>query len=787
MIEAATFVELVDDDDPEAHRRYTPQRVTSSADGRARPVRNGAKRRSRRPAEQVVYYDVEPFDDFAKRARMGVATLTTLAEAGALTKEMRLSGGKWRRYIVEKGIERPEIWTGFLAKHIRPTTFAVFASVVRVAEALRIPGDFEWPDDFADAALDMLEAQGLPQTEMEFHGLVRGEGKTISRVFKAAVARRGKPVRRFHPHSRPKASVAEFRAAMSAIDGLEGTVLEHSDEVVERMVDASMRGAVNAIPDPLVRNMAGLYVVLKTGSVTYHWQQMVVYYLSIAAEVLAAVDKKDAVAVDKVLRRYAFSSRLGWADGDPTRQLVAECWLTASNLWKAHSESFRVSRKRLRAAMPAFPHLVTHLAVDLRRNRRRLRRAAGKGRRGRTLVVAEMRDETEVALKARMTQVDRWTDEFVVRKDALEKDGRRRSIRYSFVEDVVPQNGMPDGSTQVVTCEAMRVGALRARLIKGAEKKQLLRLRAYDSGGKEHDAAGDEVIACVFHAVRPAEGSTGPAVTPAFVRLHGHGLLMNPTRLTAAKQEERAELHRRWRLPSWTYSPQDLLVPFEGAADVIAGLALRQDVIVLHLEPYRHAMRYGHLAGRLGLRNGVRSGETLQLRWQKSGFGFARSDGAVRVGFRAVPKGWGAKQRLFILDDRTFVAANDLVRLTIRRFHPERAVMSLPRREVATLRRTGNMVVHAVFQGLNGMLDASDLNQFYRLLMAGQPPAVMHDLRHVYATVAYDDGIDLPDISDLLSQEVGSLAGYYAAADQRLRVARENDIHKRQDERMALA
>ncbi|RSV17315.1 site-specific integrase [Sphingomonas sp. ABOLG] len=718
--------------------------------------------------------------DVSDRLGMDHHTVTWLVETGAWTATM---GGPNGRHgcIEERGWDRRRTWLSIMDRpeSRSPRSFEAFELIARQANWLSVPGDYVFPNETCDAALELLEREGLPGTYREFAALFRAGEHVLPDMFARAIIRRGRPARHLGPKM-PGVSVAEFRAALVAVDGVEGTLLAEPDEVIEKLIDAKLRGAIVRIPDPLIRNMAGLWVAARRREVTRDHCVHKVFEAHVAAEVLAGVDKKDAIAIDGVLRSYVFGKNDGWHDSAARRHDVGSGWLTLSNLWAAHKATYRGTGKRLKAAMPAFPHLVTHLGRDLRTRGRRLQRASRHRRKGRSDAIADMRDETEAALEARSVQVELHHAEFERRRAEMRADPSVREIRYSFEEDVVPWDGVPDGSRQVVHYRAVRAREFFAGLLPGAHAWDRRSVRQYVEGrGRKAKADGEEVL-LVFEAVRPV-GRDDVAVVPSFIRLHHAGVLCSPGLLNARKQAERAALFREWRIPGVSTPATDLVVQAWGTRSVAATWGLRQDVVVVHIDEYRHMARFARVLGRLGLRTGGRSGEARQLAWQVSGFGFARVNGQVRIGYRAIPKNAG-ERRLFLLDDLTFISIADLAGLS-------RATWGwdlLPRVRIERLRKAGPIEGHLLFQTPAGPLGAKDLNLFYRLFMAGLPPTLLHDLRHVYANQAQQDGVPLEDISDLLSHETKDLAAYYAAATARQLARIQVDLGQAADDRLAL-
>jgi hypothetical protein len=718
--------------------------------------------------------------EVADRLGMDHHTVTWLVEARAWTATM---GGPNGRHgcIEERGWDRERTWLRFMARpeNRAPRSFEGFETVARVASWLSVPGDYVFPDETCDAALDLLEREGLPGTLREFAALFRAGEHVLPDMFARAIVRRGRPSRHLGPKM-PGASVAEFRAALVALDGLEGTLLAEPDEVLEKLIDPMLRGALVRIPDTLIRNMAGLWLTARRREVVREHCVRMLFCAHASAEVLAGTDKRDAVAVDRALRAYAFGEGDGWADSAHRRHAVGAGWLTLSNLWASHRVTYRTTRKRVKAAMPAFPHLVSHLGRDLRTRARRLQRHTHRRRKGRTDAIADMRDETEAALEARSAQVERHHAQFDQRRRVMRDDPTVREIRYSFEEDVVPWEGIPDGSRQVVYYRAVRAREFFQGLLPNVHPWDRRSVRQYvDARSPKAKVDGEEVL-LVFEAVRPVEGQS-TAVVPAFIRLHHAGVLCAPGLLNARKQSERAALFREWRIPGVSTPATDLVVQAWGTRSIAATWGLRQDVVVVHIDEYRHMGRFARAIGRLGLRTGGRSGEARQLAWQVSGFGFARVGGIVRIGYRTIPKNHRTR-RLILLDDLTFISVADLAALSRETWGWD----LLPRVCLPRLRKAGPVEGHLLFQTPAGPLGAKDLNLFYRLFMAGLPPTLLHDLRHVYANQAHQDGVELEDISDLLSHETRDLAAYYAAATARQLALTQVRLQEAVDERLAL-
>lgn len=758
----------------------TPAARPARVPGAGTPVRPIPKRLGRPPADWRPSIEAAPELGLSERrmcrliAANGIATKTFLFDGEPTTH-------------VPRAIEREALWPAFIARNSKPRSLQHLARVREVASILEVSIHFEWPDEFFDSLLRVLKTAGLPFVVKEAQALVRGDQKLISLLFRNALERRGLSPSLFDRRQRPTATVAEFRAALSDIDRLEGTVLAEPDEVVERLLSDRERGAIVALPQGRVRNAIGLYAIVKCfgpSKVCPTHRLNVTHDGGVLAKVLAGTDTMDSAATDRTVRGYVFGPARLACDSRRTRRRIGARWVTFANLWRSHEEDFPETRRRLRAAMPVFPERIALFAVELKSLGNELDRGARRTRKKTTEPLADTRDETEALLEARSAQVERWTDAFLAAKAIVEADPTRDRHRYTFVDDVVPEDGPPDGSTQVAYCTAIRLDALRRELWETADDDDRGRLRNFPKGDKYRQAGDRDIVVCVYETVRAAAGSPGSAVVPAFVRLHASGCLANPAGMKPAKLVERAALYKEWDLPAWAAPPLGLIAP-SGRELLVAAHALRQERVVLHLEEFRHSSRFARPAGRLSLRNGMRSGEAFQLRWQVSGFGFARVDGEVRIGMRAFPKDW-KRQRLFLLDDTTFLAIADLVQLTIQRFFPGSPAFHLPKIVMQGLQPPVGPLGHAVFQGRSGRVKNNFVNRSYRLLMAGTPKSLMHHRRHVFANAAAMDGVELDDISDLLSQEGYTLAGYYAAATQRQIAANLVRLNNGADDRGAL-
>lgn len=348
-------------------------------------------------------------------------------------------------------------------------------------------------------------------------------------------------------------------------------------------------------------------------------------------------------------------------------------------------------------------------------------------------------------------------------------------LRVGFVYEgpVVREDGSLGDGDQIVSFRIERESTLleRAHALDPdnvAIRRRMPRLTsAVGRYGEYYTEKDWNRLHVVYEGTRPSiEG--GECVEPGLADLFRWGMLESRRRLPAEVEAERRRLHAKHGLPRPHSNVEELLCHHR-TRRTVANLVRTSDpskgAIVVPLVEYYHAICYGRIVARYGIRWGARIGETMQLRLGEDCFRRHVVAGEEELYAALKPKGW-LDHGKFGMDDGTLDAIRQVKALSHARWFPDvtnaKGEPWLPDTAFGDVSRRDQLPEAAyILIGPGGALSKAALSFYvqvllYRVLGVEGGGHKRHGDRYVFATMLGLDGTGYEALGHLLHHRPGS-------------------------------
>ncbi|QYE36302.1 TrbG/VirB9 family P-type conjugative transfer protein [Polymorphobacter sp. PAMC 29334] len=280
-------------------------------------------------------------------------------------------------------------------------------------------------------------------------------------------------------------------------------------------------------------------------------------------------------------------------------------------------------------------------------------------------------------------------------------------------------------------------------------------LRSRTSARKEREGLDDAIAElekaringeplAFIHEYRSTYSLSGSTpVAPFFVECWRLGLMARPASLPDRVIQKRFTVLQELRLPGIMAQKYGLLTGTRKQMQIWR-LSMRQHRTVAYLDAFEHALRFAHLGFSSVIENLSRATAWIQQTQDRGGWEVRTLSGVKTAGFLAHDKQRGAVvddvMSWFPVGTGHQAEVIELVAMTCRRCgFPDGLLPEIPMKEAQAWKRPDKR--GWVFTYGDSVLSPFFLSHFLQFLLPGWGKITFHDLRHLGANAALQDGV----------------------------------------------